>query len=175
MGEVKNKTVSTGTAGAQIIRLTVNGRLHELMVGKDISPEDTLVHTIRETLGYTGTKIACDHGSCGACTVLMDGEAILSCMTLTVECNGKSIITIEGLEDEKTGELDPLQQSFIDHTAFQCGFCTPGIIMSTKALLKKNPSPTEDDIKQELAGHFCRCGSQYLVIKAIQSQAGKGR
>ena len=174
MGEVNSKAVPTGTTATQIIRLTINGKLHELMVGKDINPEDTLVHTIRETLGYTGTKIACDHGSCGACTVLMDGEAILSCMTLTVECDGKNIITIEGLEDEKTGELDPLQQAFIDNTAFQCGFCTPGIIMSSKALLKKNPSPSEDEIKQELAGHFCRCGSQYLVLKAIKSQIKKG-
>jgi carbon-monoxide dehydrogenase small subunit len=156
------------------IRLTVNGRPHELMVGKDIQPEDTLAHTLRETLGYTGTKIACDHGSCGACTVLMDGEAILSCMTLTVECDGKSVTTIEGLEDVKTGELHPVQQAFIDHTAFQCGFCTPGIIMSTKAMLDKNPSPTEDEIKQELAGHYCRCGSHYLVIEAIKSLAKKG-
>jgi len=156
------------------IRLTVNGRPHELMVGKDIQPEDTLAHTLRETLGYTGTKIACDHGSCGACTVLMDGEAILSCMTLTVECDGKSVTTIEGLEDVKTGQLHPVQQAFIDHTAFQCGFCTPGIIMSTKAMLDKNPAPTEDEIKQELAGHYCRCGSHYLVIEAIKSLAKKG-
>ena len=158
-----------------IISLTVNGKPYQLMVGKDIQPEDTLVHTLRETLGYTGTKIACDHGGCGACTVIMDGEAVLSCTMLTVECDDKDITTIEGLEDLKTGELHPVQQAFIDYTAFQCGFCTPGIIMSTKALLDKNPSPTEDEIKQELAGHYCRCGSQYLVIRAIQSLAEKGR
>jgi len=175
MGKVNNNTVPAETTATRIIRLTVNGKLHELMEGKDFNPEDTLVNTIRETLGYTGTKIACDHGSCGACTVLMDGEAILSCMTLTVECDGKNIITIEGLADEKTGELDPLQQSFIDHTAFQCGFCTPGIILSSKALLDKKPSPTEDEIKQELAGHFCRCGSQYLVLEAIKAQIKRGR
>lgn len=157
------------------IRLTVNGKLHELMVGKDIQPEDTLVHTLRETLGYMGTKIACDHGSCGACTVIMDGEAILSCMLLTIECDGRNITTIEGLENTKTGELDPIQQAFIDYTAFQCGFCTPGIIMTTKAMLDKNPSPTEEEVKQELAGHFCRCGSQYLVLRAIRSLAEKGR
>ncbi len=159
----------------RIISLTVNGKLHELMVGKDIQPEDTLVHTLRETLGFTGTKIACDHGGCGACTVIMDGEAVLSCTILTVECDGKDITTIEGLEDLKTGQLHPVQQAFIDYTAFQCGFCTPGIIMSTKALLDKNPSPTEAEIKQELAGHYCRCGSQYLVLRAIQSLAEKGR
>jgi carbon-monoxide dehydrogenase small subunit len=157
------------------IRLTVNGKLHELMVGKDIKPEDTLVHTLRETLGYMGTKIACDHGSCGACTVIMDGEAILSCVLLTIECDGRNITTIEGLEDTKTGELDPIQQAFIDYTAFQCGFCTPGIIMTTKAMLDKKPSPTEEEVKQELAGHFCRCGSQYLVLRAIRSLAEKGR
>lgn len=157
------------------IRLTVNGKPYELLVGKDVNPEHTLAHTLRETLGYTGTKIACDHGSCGACTVLMDGEAVLSCTMLTVECDGKNITTIEGLENAKTGELHPLQQAFIDNTAFQCGFCTPGIIMSAKALLDKNPSPTEEDIKQELAGHYCRCVSHYLVIKAILSLAEKGR
>jgi carbon-monoxide dehydrogenase small subunit len=157
------------------ISLTVNGKLHELMVGKDIQPDNTLAHTLREMLGYTGTKIACDHGSCGACTVIIDGEAVLSCMTLTVECDGKNITTIEGLADEKTGQLHPVQQAFIDYTAFQCGFCTPGIIMSTKAMLDKNPSPTEETIKQELAGHYCRCGSQYLVVKAIRSLAEKGR
>jgi carbon-monoxide dehydrogenase small subunit len=157
------------------INITVNGKPHQLMVGKDIQPQDTLAHTLRETLGYTGTKIACDHGACGACTVLMDGEAVLSCTLLTVECDGRNITTIEGLEDTKTGELHPVQQAFIDYTAFQCGFCTPGIIMSTKALLDKNPSPTEEEIKQELAGHYCRCGSQYLVLRAIQSLAEKGR
>jgi carbon-monoxide dehydrogenase small subunit len=157
------------------INITVNGKPHQLMVGKDIQPQDTLAHTLRERLGYTGTKIACDHGACGACTVLMDGEAVLSCTLLTVECDGRNITTIEGLEDTKTGELHPVQQAFIDYTAFQCGFCTPGIIMSTKALLDKNPSPTEEEIKQELAGHYCRCGSQYLVLRAIKSLAEKGR
>ena len=156
------------------ISLTVNGKPREFEVGRDVQPSDTLAHTLRETLGYTGTKIACDHGSCGACTVIIDGEAILSCVTLTVECDGKNITTIEGLEDSKTGELYPIQQSFINYTAFQCGFCTPGIIMSAKALLDKNPSPTEEEIKKELAGHFCRCGSHYLVIKAILAVAGKG-
>jgi aerobic carbon-monoxide dehydrogenase small subunit len=173
--KIRRKTSSSFKEEIQNVRLTVNGKLHELMIGKDISPSDTLARTLRETLGYTGTKIACDHGSCGACTVIMDGEAILSCMTLTVECDGKKVTTIEGLANEKTGEMDPLQQAFIDHTAFQCGFCTPGIIMSSKALLQKNPAPTEDEIKQELAGHYCRCVSHYLVIKAIQSIKEKGR
>lgn len=160
------------------ISLTVNGDCYKLRVGKqprEVDPAHTLAHTLRETLGLTGTKIACDHGGCGACTVLMDGRAILSCMLLTVECDGKSITTIEGLEDPKTGDLHPLQQSFIDLTAFQCGFCTPGMIMSSKALLDENPSPTEQDVKEALSGHYCRCISHYRVIKAVLKAARKGR
>ena len=105
----------------------------------------------------------------------MDGEPILSCMTLTVECDGRSITTIEGLEDPETGELHPLQQAFIDNTAFQCGFCTPGIILSTKALLDGNPSPTEQDLKLALAGHYCRCISNYSVVKTVMEVSGKGK
>lgn len=157
------------------ISLTVNGKRHELMVGKDVSPEHTLSYTLRETLGYTGTKIGCDHGGCGACTVIMDGEPVLSCMMLTVECDGRNITTIEGLEEPETGKLHPLQQAFIDNTAFQCGFCTPGIIMSSKALLDENPSPTEQNVKEALAGHYCRCISQYLVVQAVMEAAEKGR
>ena len=157
------------------ISLTVNGKLHELMVGKDVSPEHTLAHTLRETLGHTGTKMGCDHGACGACSVLIDGEAVLSCMTLTVECDGRSITTIEGLEEPETGKLHPLQQAFIDNTAFQCGFCTPGIILSAKALLDKNPSPKEQDVKQALAGHYCRCISHYHVLEAVMTAVEKRR
>ena len=157
------------------IHLTVNGKAHELRVGIDIKQSDTLADTLREKLGYTGTKIACDHGGCGACTVLIDGKPILSCITLTVECDGKSITTIEGLEDPVTGELHPIQQAFVDNTAFQCGFCTPGIIMSTKALLDENPSPTEDDIKEALAGHYCRCISHYEVMNAVKDVVGKAK
>ncbi len=160
------------------IRLNVNGEPHELMIGKDIQPGDTLAYTLRETLGYTGTKIECDHGACGACTVIMDGKPILSCMTLTVECDGRNEITIEGLEDPVTGKLHPIQQAFVDSTAFQCGFCTPGIIMSTKALLDENPSPSEQEIKEALAGNYCRCISHYHVLKAVQqvinSKGGNG-
>ncbi|MFP3880038.1 MAG: (2Fe-2S)-binding protein [Dehalococcoidia bacterium] len=144
------------------------------MVGKDISPWHTLAHTLRETLGLAGTKIDCDHGACGGCTVIMDGDPILSCMTLTVECDGKSITTIEGLKDPQTGGLDPLQQAFIDHSAFQCGFCTPGMIMAARALLDKTPDPTEEDVKETLAGHYCRCISHYQVIKAVMAAAGNG-
>jgi carbon-monoxide dehydrogenase small subunit len=158
------------------IALTVNGKPYKLPVGTmhgAVAPSDTLLHTIRETLGLKGTKKGCDQGGCGACTVIMDGKPILSCMTLTVECDGKSIVTIEGLEDPKTGKLHPLQQAFIDNAAFQCGFCTPGIIMSAKALLDNNPAPTEQDIKQALAGHYCRCISHYEVIQAVSNVVGR--
>jgi carbon-monoxide dehydrogenase small subunit len=149
------------------INLEVNGKQHELMIGKDITPSDTLAETLRNNLGLLGTKISCDRGACGACTVIVHGEAVLSCTMLTVECDGMSVTTIEGLEDPKTGVLDPLQQSFIDHTAFQCGFCTPGIIMTVKALLNRNPAPAEDQIKMALSGNFCRCISHYEVLEAV--------
>jgi len=159
------------------ISLTVNGQAYELDVGRkpgQVDPAHTLLETLRETLGLTGTKLSCGEGACGACTVIMDGKAVNSCRVLTVECNGKTITTIEGLRDPKTGMLDPLQQAFIDHTAFQCGFCTPGIIMSSKALLKQNPHPTEEEVKEALSGNFCRCISHYHVIKAVMSAAEKG-
>jgi carbon-monoxide dehydrogenase small subunit len=160
------------------ITLTVNGVSHELEVGSEpdqVGPSHTLAHTLRETLGLTGTKVSCDNGACGCCTVLMDEKAILSCMTLTVECDGKEITTIEDLSDPREGKLDPLQQAFIDHTAFQCGFCTPGMIMSAKALLNENPSPTEEEVKEGLSGNFCRCISHYQVVKAVMAASVRGK
>lgn len=173
-GVSKTAVANNETPERYNITVTVNGEPHEFMVGKDISPWHTLSHTLRETLGLAGTKIDCDHGACGGCTVIMDGDPILSCMTLTVECDGKSITTIEGLKDPQTGGLDPLQQAFIDHSAFQCGFCTPGMIMAARALLDKTPDPTEEDVKEALAGHYCRCISHYQVIKAVMAAAGNG-
>ncbi|MBW2599719.1 MAG: (2Fe-2S)-binding protein [Deltaproteobacteria bacterium] len=158
------------------LTLTVNGETHSFILGEgpnEVSPSHTLAQTLREKLGLTGTKISCDRGACGSCTVLLDGKAVLSCMLLTVECEGKEITTIEGLSNPKTGTLDPLQQSFIDHTAFQCGFCTPGIIMSTKALLNTNPSPTVDEVKEALSGNFCRCISHYHVLDAVMAVVKK--
>jgi carbon-monoxide dehydrogenase small subunit len=165
------------TYGKKKINVTVNGDRHELAVGgktHEVAPSHTLAYTLRETLNLTGTKIGCDRGSCGSCTVIMDGQAILSCMTLTVECDGKSITTIEGLRDPGTENLDPLQQAFIDNTAFQCGFCTPGMIMAAKALLDNNPSPDESEVKEALSGHFCRCISHYHVVRAILEAANRG-
>jgi aerobic carbon-monoxide dehydrogenase small subunit len=160
------------------INLTVNGQEYELDFGTrtgQIDPTHTLVYTLRENLGLTGTKAACNQGACGACTVIMDGKAVNSCKILTIECDGKSITTIEGLRDPKTGELDPLQQAFITHAAFQCGFCTPGMIMTAKALLNENPHPTEAEIKEALSGNFCRCVSHYHVLRAVLSVAERGR
>jgi len=160
------------------ISLTVNGEAHDLEVGSlpgQVEPSHTLAQTLRENLGLTGTKIGCDHGACGSCTVLMDGKAILSCMTLTVECDGRSITTIEGLGDPAAGTMDPLQQAFVDRTAFQCGFCTPGMIMAAKALLDREPSPDESDVKDALSGHFCRCISHYHAERAVLDAAKKTR
>jgi carbon-monoxide dehydrogenase small subunit len=157
------------------INLVVNSKPHELMIGKDILLSDTLAETLRNNLGLLGTKISCDRGACGACTVILNGKAVLSCMILTVECDGMSVTTIEGLEDPKTGELHPLQQSFIDYTAFQCGFCTPGIIMTVKAFLDENPNPTENEIKESLSGNFCRCISHYEVLKAVTAVIKGGK
>jgi aerobic carbon-monoxide dehydrogenase small subunit len=160
-----------------LLGLSVNGQVHRLEIGRGpgkVALSDTLSFTLRETLGLTGTKLSCDGGACGGCTVIMDGKAVLSCMLLTVECGGSEITTIEGLRDRKTGRLDPLQQSFIDHTAFQCGFCTPGMIMSAKALLNENPSPTVDEVKEALSGNFCRCISHYQVIEAVMDASKRG-
>ena len=162
------KAAKAAPSGHRIIRLTINGKPYELMVGKDIKASHTLAYTLRDTLGLTGTKIACDHGGCCSCTVIMDGEPVLSCITLTVECDGKSIKTVEGLKDPKTGELSALQQSFIDHTAFQCGFCTPGLIVTAQALLDKNPEPSSEEDGEALSGNFCRCISHYEVIEAVK-------
>ena len=160
------------------IRLTVNGVRYHLVVGGQVNgllPSHTRSYTLRETLNLAGTKVGCDRGACGFCTVLMDGIPILSCMTLTIACDGRTITTIEGLKDLKTGQLDRLQQSFIDHTAFQCGFCTPGIILASKALLDTNPSPDEREVKNALSGHFCRCMSHYHVVDAVLEAARKER
>jgi aerobic carbon-monoxide dehydrogenase small subunit len=170
------KKINTGAI--QSIHLTVNGQEYELDIGMrtgQIDPSHTLVYTLRETLGLTGTKAACNQGACGACTVIMDGKAVNSCKILTIECDGKSVTTIEGLRDPNTGELDPLQQAFITHAAFQCGFCTPGMIMTSKALLNENPHPTEDEIKEALSGNFCRCVSHYHVLRAVLSVAEGGK
>lgn len=169
---------ATKRMAPQRVSFLVNGRPVDLEIGNlphQVETSHTLAHTLRETLGLIGTKVTCDNGACGTCTVLIDGTAILSCMTLTVECQGRSITTIEGLRDPETGELDRLQQSFIDHTAFQCGFCTPGMIMSAKGLLNSNPTPAEAEVKDALSGNFCRCITHYQVLRAVMAVAEGGR
>ena len=178
MAESKASRMRRKAPEIESIRLVINGQTCDLNIGSrsgEVEPFHTLSQTLRDTLGLTGTKLSCDQGACGACTVIMDGKAVLSCKLLTVECDGKTITTIEGLRDRNTGELDPLQQAFIDYTAFQCGFCTPGMIMTAKALLDESPSPSEEEVKEALSGNFCRCISHYQVIKAIMSVARKER
>jgi aerobic carbon-monoxide dehydrogenase small subunit len=158
------------------VNIIINGKVYHLEVGgkaNQIDPSHTLLHTLRETLGLTGTKMGCDQGACGACTVIMDGKAVLSCTVLTVECDGRRITTIEGLQDN-TGRLDPLQESFANTTAFQCGFCTPGMIMTSKALLEKKPNPTTSEIKEALSGNFCRCISHFHVMDALSETVKRG-
>jgi carbon-monoxide dehydrogenase small subunit len=147
--------------------LTVNGDKCELRIQVDW----TLAYVLREKLGLTGTKIMCDEGECGSCTVLIDGEPVLSCLTLAVECEGRDILTIEGLADSITGKLHPLQKAFVERSGIQCGICTPGIILTAKALLDKNPDPTEDEVREALAGNLCRCGNYKRITECIMVAA----
>ena len=159
----------------QSVSMTVNGQRYEFLIGEKfgmIPPSETLVQTLRDRLQLTGSKESCDEGACGCCTVIKDGDAIASCMILTVQCDGGDIITIEGLEDPVTHELDPIQQKFIECYSFQCGYCTPGIIMSAKALFMKNPHPSGEEIREALSGNYCRCISHYTVLEALDKLAG---
>lgn len=149
----------------QQIKLTVNGTLYELTV----NPWRTLLEVLRGDLGLTGTKEGCGIGECGACTVIMDGKTVNSCILLAVAADGKEITTIEGLAGN--GELHPVQQAFIDEGGFQCGFCTPGMIMSAKALLDENPSPTDEEIKNGIAGNLCRCTGYTKIFASIKAAA----
>ena len=146
--------------GEADIAFTVNGAPAKVRA----APRRTLLDTLRETLALTGTKKVCDEGTCGACTVLVEGRPVYSCMTLAITCEGKSVETIEGIA--KDGELHPVQRAFIDADAFQCGFCTPGQIMSIVALLRENNAPTEDDVRRAVAGNLCRCGAYPNIVKA---------
>ena len=145
------------------IELHINGDSYEILV----SPNNTLLEVLREKLGMMGTKRGCDQGACGACTVLIDGEAALSCLTLALDAVGKEIQTIEGLSE--TGELHPLQQAFVDQGALQCGFCTPGMILTAQAILSEDPRPTEETIKKKMAGNLCRCTGYKKVVEAVMS------
>lgn len=149
-----------------IIELTINGHHYELAVKDNI----TLLDLLREELGYNGTKRGCDIGDCGACTVLMNGVPTFSCLVLARQAAGSNIETIEGIG---RGELDELQKSFIEHGAIQCGFCTPGMLMTAKALLRKNPHPSPDAIRRELSGNLCRCTGYQKIVEAVVDAAMK--
>lgn len=146
-----------------VIRLTVNGDVHEYRV----EPNQTLYQLIHDQLGLTGVKMFCDRGACGSCTVIMDGRPILSCMTLACECDGVSIETAEGIA--KAGH--PLVESYVKHHCMQCGYCTPGFVVTAKALLDRNPDPSEDEIREALAGNLCRCGTYPQHPKAVAEAA----
>lgn len=150
----------------RVVSATINGKAHELAV----EPFWTLLDALRSVVGLTGTKKGCDVGDCGACTVIMDGQPVNSCLVLAAEVDGASILTIEGLQ-AGPDELHPLQENFMKHGAAQCGFCTPGVIMMAKALLDENPMPTEADIRFAIAGNICRCTGYTKIIDAIQATA----
>jgi len=148
--------------------IMVNGQDYHLVLGIDFQASDTLAQVLRDRLGFTGLKTACDEGACGSCTVLMDGKAVLSCMTLAVEAVGHAILTIEGLAED-----DPVIQAFAEQhepghgSALQCGFCTPGFVMATHGFLKENPDPTLDEIREGLSGNLCRCGCYAGIAQAV--------
>jgi carbon-monoxide dehydrogenase small subunit len=150
------------------IKLNVNGRGVAVMV----KPTETLVDVLRDKLDLTGTKKACGLGDCGACTVLMDGKAVNSCLILAMDAQGHEITTIEGLE-KKDGTLHPLQEAFVENGAVQCGFCTPGMVLSAKALLDENPSPTEEEVRRALAGNLCRCTGYAKIVQAVLETSKK--
>ena len=147
------------------ITLRVNGEIHELLV----PPWRTLLEVLREMIGLTGAKRSCQEGQCGACSVLVDGKSVNSCLYLAVEAQDKDICTVEGLMRE--GVLDQIQKSFVQKGAIQCGFCTPGFVVATTSLLKENPDPTEDEIRHAMVGHLCRCTGYVQIVEAIQDAA----
>ena len=147
------------------VQLSINGDKHEA----DVEPRLLLVHLLRENLRLTGTHIGCDTTHCGACTVLMDGRAVKSCTVFAVQANGRQLMTVEGLEQD--GKLHPLQESFMSEHGLQCGYCTPGMLMTGYAFLQKNTKPSEDDIRAAISGNLCRCTGYVNIVKAVQHAA----
>jgi carbon-monoxide dehydrogenase small subunit len=150
------------------VSVTVNGIAHT----HDVEPRTLLVHYIREQVGLTGTNIGCDTSSCGACTVLLDGESVKSCTVLAVQADGAEVTTIEGLA--KDGELHVVQQAFHEQHGLQCGYCTPGFVMATVSLLQENPNPSEDEIRKALEGNLCRCTGYHNIVRAVEAAARAG-
>lgn len=161
--EIQTKKGKIPLLASKKITLIINGKKFSLMV----EPRDTLLHVLREKLNLTGTKKTCDRGECGGCTVLLDGNPVYSCMYLAIRADGKSITTIEGLATN--GKLHPLQQAFIEKDGYQCGFCTPGVIMTSAAFLNKNNNPNLEEIKQALSGNLCRCGNYFKIYEAVSA------
>jgi carbon-monoxide dehydrogenase small subunit len=151
------------------IRLDVNGRLRE----GTVEPRTSLADFLRDGLDLTGTHVGCEHGVCGACTVLLDGEPVRSCLLLAVQMDGARLTTVEGLADGE--RLDTLQQAFWDHHGLQCGFCTPGILLTAKALLEENPHPTDEQIREAIAGNLCRCTGYHFIVEAVRAAASARR
>jgi carbon-monoxide dehydrogenase small subunit len=151
------------------VSITVNGTRHDA----DVEPRTLLVYFLREGLGLKGTNVGCDTTSCGACTVLLDGESVKSCTVLAVQADGAEVTTIEGLAGD--GELHPVQQAFHENHGLQCGYCTPGFVMATVSLLKENPSPSEEEIRLGLEGNLCRCTGYHNIVKAVQYAAEGGQ
>ena len=158
---------NTPAATSRRVRLTINGVEHAV----DVEARATLLDTLRDDLGLTGAKLGCDMGQCGACTVLIDGEPMYSCLLLTVEQEGHAVTTIEGLA--ANGELDPIQNAMIEHDALQCGFCTPGQALAMKALFDRNPHPSDEEIDRALSGNLCRCGAYVKLRSAARALAGR--
>lgn len=155
----------------QHITLQVNGSECEVLV----SSTETLAEVLRDKLGLTGTKIMCNEGECGACTVLMDGKPVLSCMTLAVDAEDKDIVTVEGLADPLTGELHPVQKAFVEFSGMQCGMCTPGMILTAVAFLNENPDPSEEEVHRAMSGNLCRCGNYRRITESILAAAKEMR
>jgi len=153
----------------KLIEVQINGDIYEVL----IEPWWNLARVLREQVGLTGTKISCETGDCGACTVLIDGKAVKSCLYPAMRARGKEIVTIEGISPNRKDELHPLQEAFINHFAVQCGYCTPGMIMTAKALLDENPKPTEEQVKEYLSGNLCRCTGYVKIIEAVMAAADK--
>lgn len=152
----------------QAIRLNVNRKVRRLQV----PPNKTLLEVLREDLSLSGTKEGCEDGTCGACTVLLDGKPVRSCLILATEAQGRDVLTIEGLSDGE--KLHPVQEAFIKHGGVQCGFCTPGMILTAKALLDNNPEPTETEVREAISGNLCRCTGYVKIIKSIMAAAKRG-
>jgi carbon-monoxide dehydrogenase small subunit len=153
------------------VTLRINDEVNKV----DVEAHWSLAYVLREKVGLTGTKTGCEMGTCGSCTVLLDGKPVFSCLKMAVDVEGSDIQTIEGVQQTNGGELHPLQLAFVEDHGMQCGFCTPGMIMAAKALLEENPNPTESEVRQTIGGHLCRCGTYVRIVRSIMHAAERMR